>query len=199
MGNSGFLGKPISLSNHILAIQSTVYSTSVGSLSSRLELDLISSMDWLAPKIFVETCKPTLFTFNFCYHVVQNLKGSLGAHIHMGTQILVVLAYLYSQGKACLSLQIPWRAATDPRLARSRSRVQAPAPSSRGRDARAFSSTLPTFLLFSHFPHHHHESVWVIKIRDKNHPVCFRILTLAPGTISNDLTLFQLCKYMLTY
>ena len=28
---------------------------------------------WFAPKIFVETCKPTLFTFTFCYHVVQNI------------------------------------------------------------------------------------------------------------------------------
>ena len=27
-----------------------------------------------APKIFVETCKPTLFTFIFCYHVVQNIR-----------------------------------------------------------------------------------------------------------------------------
>ena len=43
---------------------------------------------WFAQKKIVETCKPTLFTFTFCYHVVQN-RGSLGTH--MGTQILVVL------------------------------------------------------------------------------------------------------------
>ena len=28
---------------------------------------------WFAPNIFVETCKPALFTFTFCYHVVQNI------------------------------------------------------------------------------------------------------------------------------
>ena len=34
----------------------------------------------------------------------------------------------YRHGKACLSKQPPWRAAGDPRLARSRSRVRAPGP-----------------------------------------------------------------------
>ena len=35
---------------------------------------------------------------------------------------------IYRHGKACLSKQPPWRAAGDPRLARSRSRVRAPGP-----------------------------------------------------------------------
>ena len=34
----------------------------------------------------------------------------------------------YRHGKACLSKQPPWRAAGDPRLTRSRSRVRAPGP-----------------------------------------------------------------------
>ena len=47
---------------------------------------------WFAPKILVATCKPTLFTFTFCFHVVQNI-GVLWVSIcrHMDTQILVVL------------------------------------------------------------------------------------------------------------
>ena len=35
---------------------------------------------------------------------------------------------IYRHGKACLSKQPPWRAAGDSRLARGRSRVQAPGP-----------------------------------------------------------------------
>ena len=46
---------------------------------------------------------------------------------------------IYRHGKACLSKQSPWHAAGDSRLARSRSRVRAPAP--------AYFSTLPSFLL----------------------------------------------------
>ena len=34
----------------------------------------------------------------------------------------------YRHGKVCLSKQPPWRAASDPRLARGRSRVRAPGP-----------------------------------------------------------------------
>ena len=39
-----------------------------------------SSKRWymVCPKIFMETCKPTLFTFTFCYHVVQNTWGFSG-------------------------------------------------------------------------------------------------------------------------
>ena len=68
---------------------------------------------------------------------------------------------IYRHGKASLSEEPPWRAAGDPRLARSRSRVRAPGP------ARAlhalFFSTLPSFLLreivFSHLPHPTHGRV----------------------------------------
>ena len=41
---------------------------------------------WFAPKMFVETCKPTLFVlYTFCYHVVQNI-GALWVRIcrHIG-------------------------------------------------------------------------------------------------------------------
>ena len=48
-------------------------------------------------------------------------------------------------GKACLSKQPPWRAAGDPRLARSRSRVRSPAPV--GTLLMLFFSTFPSFLL----------------------------------------------------
>ena len=51
----------------------------------------------------------------------------------------------YRHGKACLSKQPPWRAAGDPRLARGRSRVQAPGPA--GALRALFFSTLPPFLL----------------------------------------------------
>ena len=52
---------------------------------------------------------------------------------------------IYRHGKACLSEQPPWRAAGDPRLARSRSRVRAPGPP--GALRALFFSTLPSFLL----------------------------------------------------
>ena len=51
---------------------------------------------------------------------------------------------IYRHGKACLSKQPPWRAAGDPRLARSRSRVRAPGPE--GALHALFFSTLPPFL-----------------------------------------------------
>ena len=64
---------------------------------------------------------------------------------------------------ACLN-NPPWRAAGDPRLARSRSRVRAPGPA--GALRTLFFSTLTSFLLreifFSHLPHQTHESVRVI-------------------------------------
>ena len=49
-------------------------------------------------------------------------------------------------GKAYLSKQPPWRAAGDPRVARGRSRVRAPAPA--GALSVLFFSTLPSFLLW---------------------------------------------------
>ena len=52
---------------------------------------------------------------------------------------------IYRHGKACLSKQPPWRAAGDPRLARGRSRVQAPGPA--GALRALFFSTLSSFLL----------------------------------------------------
>ena len=52
---------------------------------------------------------------------------------------------IYRQGKACLSKQPPWRAAADPRPARGRSWGSSPGPG--GRAARAFFSTLPSFLI----------------------------------------------------
>ena len=69
---------------------------------------------------------------------------------------------IYNQGKAHLSKQIPWRAAGDPRLARGRSRVRAPAPA--GALRALFSPpSLPSSFFFSHLPHHPCESVRVIE------------------------------------
>ena len=51
------------------------------------------------------------------------------------------------RGKASLSEQPPWRAAGDPRLERSRSRVRGPDPAVFTRCGRFFFSTLPSFLL----------------------------------------------------
>ena len=52
---------------------------------------------------------------------------------------------IYRHGKACLSKQPPWHAAGGPRLARRRSRVQAPGPA--GALRALFFSTIPSFLL----------------------------------------------------
>ena len=58
---------------------------------------------------------------------------------------------IYRHRKACLSKQQPWRAAGDPRLACSRSRVRALAP--RGRTAHFFSPpSLPPSGDFHTFP-----------------------------------------------
>ena len=53
--------------------------------------------------------------------------------------------HIYKHGKAYLSEQPPWRAAGDPRLARSMSRVRAPGPTDALR--ALFFSTFPSFLL----------------------------------------------------
>ena len=61
---------------------------------------------------------------------------------------------IYRHGKACLSKQPLWRAAGDPRLARSRSRVRAPGPA--GALCALFSPpSLPSSFgrVFSHLPH----------------------------------------------
>ena len=62
---------------------------------------------------------------------------------------------IYSHRKAYLSKQLPWRTAGDPRQARGRSWVRAPAP------ARFFSPPSLPSSFFLHLPHHPCESVRV--------------------------------------
>ena len=74
------------------------------------------------------------------YKILQKLSPKHAAHG------VVQSPYpIYRHGKACLSKQLPWRAAPDPRLARGRSRVRAPGPA--GTLRTLFFSTLPSFLL----------------------------------------------------
>ena len=77
--------------------------------------------------------------------------------------------------------QPPWRAAGDPRLARGRSWVRAPAPV--GALHMLFFSTLPSFLLreivfFSHLPHQPRKSVRVDFVH-----CCCCLLMLLPAVV----------------
>ena len=74
------------------------------------------------------------------YKILQKLSPKHAAH-----GVAQSTYPIYRHGKACLSKQPPWRAAGDPRLARSRSRVRAPGPA--GALHTLFFSTLPSFLL----------------------------------------------------
>ena len=56
------------------------------------------------------------------YKIVQKLSPK-----HAARGVAQSPYPIYRRGKACLSKQPPWRAAGDPRLARGRSRVRAPA------------------------------------------------------------------------
>ena len=84
------------------------------------------------------------------YKIVQKLSPK-----HAARGVAQSPYPIYRYRKACLSKQPPWRAAGDPRLARGRSRVQAPGPA--GTLRALFFSTLPSFLLreivFLHLPH----------------------------------------------
>ena len=70
------------------------------------------------------------------YKISQKLSPKLAA-----LEVAQLPYSIYRHGKACLSKQPLWRAAGDPRLARSRSRVRAPAPT--GALCTLFFSTLP--------------------------------------------------------
>ena len=74
------------------------------------------------------------------YQILQKLSPKHAAH-----GVTQSTYPIYRHGKTCLSKQPPWRAAGDPRLARGRSRVQAPGPA--GALHMLFFSTLPSFLL----------------------------------------------------
>ena len=71
------------------------------------------------------------------YKILQKLSPKHTAH-----GVAQSTYPIYRHGKACLSKQPPWRAAGDPRLARSRSRVRAPGPA--GALRALFFSTLPS-------------------------------------------------------
>ena len=91
------------------------------------------------------------------YKILQKLSPKHAAH-----GVAQSPYPIYRHGKACLSRQPPWRAAPDPRLARSRSRVGAPGPAGA---LRALFFLHPPFLPpsgDSHLPHQTHESVRVM-------------------------------------
>ena len=78
------------------------------------------------------------------YKIVQKLSPKQAAH-----GVAQSPYPIYRHRKACLSKQPPWRAAGDPRLARSRSRVRAMGPV--GVLRALFFYTLPSFLLREKF------------------------------------------------
>ena len=94
------------------------------------------------------------------YKILQKLSPEHAAH-----GVAQSTYPIYRHRKTCLSKQAPWRAAGDPHLARSRSRVRAPGPA--GALRVLFFSTLPSFLLreivFSHLPYQPRKSVRVNK------------------------------------
>ena len=81
--------------------------------------------------------------FSPSYKILQKLSPKHTAH-----GVAQSPYPMYRHGKACLSKQPPWRAAGDPRLARSRSRVRAPGPAGALRAFFSSTLTLPSFLLW---------------------------------------------------
>ena len=95
-------------------------------------------------KLATELSVPLTLIFNpnsiGSYKIVQKLSPK-----HAARGVAQSPYPTYRHGKACLSKQPPWRAAGDPHLTRSRSRVRAPGPV--GTLCALFFSTLPSFLL----------------------------------------------------
>ena len=103
-------------------------------------INVLKCFDWINPSIKTS------------YKILQRLSPK-----HVARGVVQSLYPIYSQGKPCLSEQLQWRAAADPRLARGKSWVRAPAPA--GALRALFFSTLPSFLLceivfFRTFPTH---------------------------------------------
>ena len=113
----------------------------------------------LSVEVILESTKPspnTVHINTIAYNILcnHNFKGNLIYQFlqrlspkHTARGVTQSPYLTYSHGKAYLSKQLQWHAAGDPHLGGGRSRVRAPSPGPCGCAVRAFSSTLPSFLL----------------------------------------------------